>query len=44
MQEQNGVEGVIENWEWRVDVVIDHYSSFPIYIAGRDDLIPLFPK
>ncbi len=27
-----------------MDVVIDHYSSFPIYIAGRDDLIPLFPK
>ena len=27
-----------------MDVVIDHYSSFPIYIAERDDLIPLFPK
>ena len=24
MQEQNGVEGVIENLEWRMDVVIDH--------------------
>lgn len=24
----------------RMDVVIGHYSSFPIYIAGRDDLIP----
>ena len=27
-----------------MDVVIDHYSSFPIYIAERDDLIPLFSK
>lgn len=24
--------------------MIDHYSSFPIYIAERDDLIPLFSK
>lgn len=27
-----------------MDVVIDHYSSFLIYIAGQDDLIPLFSK
>ena len=27
-----------------MNVVIDHYPSLPIDIAGRDDLILLFPK
>ena len=27
-----------------MNVVIDHYPSLPICIAGQDDLISLFPK